>query len=84
MPPWMELKVRTAPSASQGIYKEVKENRYDLMILGAGSEVFSHHYLFGALADILIEEVDCSMLIVRRFQPEAAIWLQKRIRRLEV
>jgi len=28
--------------------------------------------------------VDCSMLIVRRFQPEAAIWLQKRIRRLEV
>ncbi len=84
MPPWMELKVRTAPSASQGIYKEVKENSYDLMILGAGSEVFSHHYLFGALADILIEEVDCSMLIVRRFQPEAAIWLQKRIRRLEV
>ncbi len=84
MPPWMELKVRTAPSASQGIYKEVKENRYDLMILGAGSEVFSHHYLFGALADILIEEVECSMLIVRRFQPEAAIWLQKRIRRLEV
>jgi hypothetical protein len=27
--------------------------------------------------------VDCSLLIVRRYQPEAAIWLDNRLRKLE-
>jgi amino acid transporter len=84
IPDWMEIKVIPSSSVSHGIVKETNRGQYDLMVIGAGVEVFSHHYLFGALNDILIEEVNCSMLIVRRYRPEAAIWLTDRVRRLEV
>jgi hypothetical protein len=40
--------------------------------------------LFGTLDDILVETVTCSMLIVRHYQPEAVVWLNKRIHQLEV
>jgi len=84
IPSWMTVKVSPAASVSQGIYHETLIGNYDLMIIGAGMEVFSHRYLFGALNDALIEEISCSMLIVRRYQPEAAIWIRNRIRKLEV
>jgi len=84
IPDWLEIKNKPAPSISAGIFQELKEVNYDLMIIGAGSEVFAHRYLFGALNDVIIENVDCSILIVRRYQPEAAIWLRRQIRQLEV
>lgn len=84
IPEWLEIKNTPAPSISAGIYQEIKEGAYDLMIIGAGSEVFSHRFLFGALNDAIIENVDCSILIVRRYQPEAAVWLRRQIRQLEV
>lgn len=84
LPEWMNIKVSSSSSTSEGILAETKNEHYDLMIIGAGNEVFSHQYLFGALCDILIEEVDCSMLIVRHYQSEAVIWLNSRLRRLEV
>jgi nucleotide-binding universal stress UspA family protein len=80
----MNIKVIPSSSVSDGIVQETKHGKYDLMIIGAGVEVFSRHSLFGALNDILIEEIDCSMLVVRRYRPEAAIWLTDRVRRLEV
>ena len=84
IPGWLEIKVQPASSISEGIYQETETGQYDLLIIGAGSEVFSHRYLFGAVNDALIEEVNCSMLIVRKYQPEAAIWFRNRIRKLEV
>jgi len=68
---------------SNGILDEARAGNYDLLMIGAGSEAFSHKYLFGSLNDALIEEVDCSMLIVRRYQPEATLWLRNRMRVLE-
>jgi len=84
IPDWMDIKVKPASSISEGILQELKENQYDLMITGAGSEVFSYRYLFGAVNDRIIENINCSILIVRRYQAEAAIWLRRRIRQLEV
>jgi len=84
VPGWLKIKVIPASSISEGIYQETEENHYDLLIIGAGSEVLSHRYLFGAINDALIEDVNCSMLIVRRYQPEAAIWIRNRIKRMEV
>jgi amino acid transporter/nucleotide-binding universal stress UspA family protein len=83
IPEWLDIKVKPASSVSEGIYQEAEAGQYDLMIIGAGSEVLSHRYLFGAVNDALIEEVTCSMLIVRKYQPEAAIWIRNRIRTLE-
>ena len=83
IPTWMEIKVVETQLVSDGILTECEKGHYDLLMIGAGSEAFSHEYLFGSLNDILIEEVDCSMLIVRRYQPEATLWLRNRIRALE-
>ncbi len=83
IPPWLEIKVSETQSVCQGILAECKSGDYDLMMIGAGSEAFSHEYLFGSLNDALIEDVNCSMLIVRRYQPEATLWLRNRIRVFE-
>ncbi len=63
--------------------KEVKRTQCDLLIIGAAEEVFSPHYIFGKLNDALIEEVDCSILIVRRFEPGTALWFRQRIKDIE-
>jgi basic amino acid/polyamine antiporter, APA family len=83
VPDWMDIQVRPAPSASEGIQQAVKAGNYDLLMIGAGGDVFSYHTIFGTLNDILIETVDCSVLIVRHYQPEAVLWLNKRIHQLE-
>ena len=82
-PDWMDVQVRPAPSANEGIQQAVKAGNYDLLVIGAGGDVFSYHTIFGTLNDILIETVGCSVLIVRHYQPEAVLWLNKRIHQLE-
>jgi len=84
VPDWLEIQVKPAASVSEGIRQAVEARHYNLMIIGAGGDVFSHRTLFGALNDILIDTVDCSMVIVRHYQPEAVVWLNKRIHQLEV
>ncbi len=83
IPTWMDIKVVQTAFMSNGILDEARAGNYDLLMIGAGSEAFSHKYLFGSLNDTLIEEVDCSMIIVRRYQAEASLWLRNRMRVLE-
>lgn len=83
IPDWLDIQVKPALSASEGIQKEIQDGGYDLVIIGAGGDVFSYQTIFGELDDILVESVSCSMLIARHYQPEAAMWLNKRIHRLE-
>ena len=83
MPPYIRLKTVASPSVVEGILSETESQQYDLMIIGASEEVFSSKYVFGALNDALIEDVTCSMLIVRRYQPETALWFRQRIKRIE-
>jgi nucleotide-binding universal stress UspA family protein len=80
----MEIKVMETQSVSKEILTECEKGQYDLLMIGAGSEAFSHRYLFGSLNDVLIEKVSCSMLIVRRYQPEATLWLRNRFRAIEI
>ena len=84
VPDWLEISVKSAPAVSEGIQQTVQAGHYDLLIIGAGGEVFSYRSLFGTLNDILIDSIDCSMLIARHYQPEALIWLNKRIHQIEV
>lgn len=83
IPDWMTLKVASSSSVSEGIIRALDAGGYDLMIIGAGAEVFSPRTLFGNLVDGIIEEVDCSILITRHYQPEAVAWLNNRLRQLE-
>jgi nucleotide-binding universal stress UspA family protein len=83
IPSWMDIDVHPSSSLSEGIIKTVEQGHYDLIVIGAGVETISQRFLFGALNDQLIEDVNCSMLIVRRYLPEAIIWLNNRLKRLE-
>ena len=83
MPPYIRLKTVASASVVEGILSETESHAYDLMIIGASENVFSPKYMFGALNDALIEDVTCSMMIVRRYQPETALWFRQRIKRIE-
>lgn len=83
IPDWMDIKIKTAYSVHEGIQKEINKSGYDFLIIGAGGDVSSFQTVFGDLDDILVESVTCSMLIARHYQPEAALWLNERIHRLE-
>jgi len=83
MPENLEIKVLVVESVADGILREAQEGQYDLLIMGAGEEVLSPDRMLGKLNDYLIEEVPCSMLVVRRYQGVGRLWLSKQIKRIE-
>lgn len=83
IPHHLTARIAPAPGVVEGILAEIGRNPYDLMIIGAAEEVFSANTLFGKLNDALIDAVPCSMLIVRRYQPEAVLWLRHQMKRME-
>jgi len=83
VPPYMELKVEAVTSVFEGILEETKRGNYDLMIIGAAEEVLSPEQIFGTLNDSLLEEAECSILVVRQYQPTGTIWLHKQLKKIE-
>jgi amino acid transporter/nucleotide-binding universal stress UspA family protein len=80
---YLTTRVEAASNVLDGIVAETRRVPYDLMIIGAAEEVFSANYIFGKLNDALIDEVSCSMLIVRRYQPDTALWIRHQIKQIE-
>jgi amino acid transporter/nucleotide-binding universal stress UspA family protein len=83
VPHRLAIEILRSESVVEGIVQATKQNHYDLVIIGASGEVFSHKYLFGRINDELIDTVDCSLLIVRRYQPEALAWLRQQVKSIE-
>lgn len=83
LPEFLTTLVLPANNVLDGIVAETQRVPYDLMIIGASEEVFSPDYTFGKLNDALIDEVSCSMLIVRRYQAEPALWIRHQIKQIE-
>ncbi len=83
LPEYMTTLVMPASNVLDGIIAETKRVPYDLMIIGASEEVFSSEYIFGKLNDALIDEVSCSMLIVRHYMAEPALWFRHQIKQIE-
>ncbi len=83
IPSYIETRIVLSNNVMEGIAEETEKSHFDLMIIGAAEEVFSPHYIFGKLNDALVEEISCSILIVRRYQPGTALWFRKRIKKIE-
>ena len=83
VPSYLHLKTILSNDVLDGIVRETEKNRYDLMIIGASEQVYSPEYIFGKLNDALIEEVACSVLVVRKYQPQTAIWFRQHIKQIE-
>lgn len=83
IPPYLRIKTILSNDVLAGIVEETEKNPYDLLIIGASEEVYSPSYIFGKLNDALIEEVACSILVVRKHQPQTALWFRQQIKQIE-
>ena len=83
MPDYLNTRIRSAQNIVEGVVEETEEHAYDLLIIGASEEVYSPQYVFGKMNDVLVEEITCSMLVVRHYLAEPALWLRQQIKQIE-
>jgi nucleotide-binding universal stress UspA family protein len=82
MPANFNLKVVESAKLIEGIMQEIKQENCDLLIIGASEEWAMQTRLFGSVDDWIAEKVDCSVLMVRRFEPVAMAWIKLQVKRL--
>jgi CIC family chloride channel protein len=61
-------RVVQAATVVQGIREEAQHG-YDLLIIGASEEGFLRNWLFGSIPDTIADDVPCSVLLVREYEP---------------
>lgn len=77
-------RVAHAETVTQGVLDELHRQRYDLLVMGASEEWGSGTRLFGSVDDWIIEHVEnCSVLLVRRYEPVAIHWIRRYWKRFE-
>lgn len=82
----LRLTSRVAPAESviQGVLEELRRQDYDLLVMGASEEWGTGARLFGSVDDWIIEHVEnCSVLLVRQYEPAALHWLRRRLKKME-
>ncbi|MCB0078859.1 MAG: amino acid permease [Anaerolineales bacterium] len=68
--PDVEFLVRQDDNVIDGIQAQIQAQNYDLLIIGASRESTLRRVLFGSIPDIVADNANCSVLMVRRYQPE--------------
>ncbi len=63
-------RVQKSDSVTGGIDAFLQQNRFDLTIIGASREWTVRQVLFGAIPDVVADQVDHSVLMVRRYVPD--------------
>jgi len=74
-------KIVQADTIVKGVAAEAREN-YDLVIMGASEEWFLKSWLFGSIPDKIAESVPCSVLMVRKYEPELISRMRRVIKRI--
>ncbi len=62
--------VQQADSVTEGIGTTMDETDYDFVIIGASREWTLRQVLFGSIPDVVADQADCSVLMVRRYVPD--------------
>jgi len=65
----VDYRVQPANSATSGVDAAVPASDSDLVIIGASHEWTVRQVLFGSIPDIVADQADCSVLMVRRYMP---------------
>ena len=66
----IRYQVRESESVTEGIEAALADNGYDLTIIGASREWSVRQVLFGSIPDVIADQADCSVLMVRRYVPD--------------
>lgn len=84
IPPRVSVSVALSGSVIEWVLAETKRQQYDLLVMGASEEWGSGTLLFGSVDDWIIEHVEnCSVLLVRRYEPVELHWIRRRIKTLQ-
>jgi hypothetical protein len=62
---------------------ETARQQPDLIVMGASEEWASQTRLFGSVDDWIVDNVPCSVLLVRRYEPAAIAWIRRQAKRIE-
>jgi nucleotide-binding universal stress UspA family protein len=66
----VEYVVRESESVTEGIESALGSTDYDLIIIGASHEWSIRQVLFGSIPDVIADQAQCSVLMVRRYVPD--------------
>jgi nucleotide-binding universal stress UspA family protein len=82
VPEHLYVKAVCEDTIRSGILREATHSRYDLVVLGAALARDLESELFGSLTDAIAEALPTSVLLVRRYEPEAAMWLRRQVKEM--
>lgn len=80
MPENLEIRTVFAKNVQLGVLKTARTGKMNLIVLGASEEYALNTRLFGEVDDWIADESPCSVLLVRRYEPDAVSWLRRRIK----
>ncbi len=85
IPKEVALSLKRNNSVIDGILAASVQNAdqkgYDLISIGASEEWFLKDLLFGSIPDRVANKASCSVLLVRRYEPEPVSWLRRILRK---
>jgi len=77
VPRRIHTRVACVDSVPGGILAETARQPADLIVLGASEEWASQTRLFGSIDDWIVDQVKCSALLVRRYEPAPIAWIRR-------
>jgi len=83
VPSRFTTRLAQAGDVADGILEETARQPYDLVVVGASEEWSVRTQLFGTVDDQITEQIACSVLLVRRYEPAAISWIKRRIKLIE-
>jgi APA family basic amino acid/polyamine antiporter len=80
VPPYITMRVARSESVPEGVLQELREHRYDLVVMGAAVASTLQTDLFGSMTDSIAEQIPCSVLLVRHDEPVVVNWVRRRVK----
>jgi nucleotide-binding universal stress UspA family protein len=86
VPEEIVFRLKCRESVADGILEEATESdeEYDLIVIGASEEWFLQDLLFGSIPDQVANNVSCSVLMVRKYEPAPVSWFRRAMKRIGV
>jgi CIC family chloride channel protein len=86
IPQKVTFSLKCCDSVVEGILAEAsaqteEQAGHDLIAIGASEEWFLRNLLFGSIPDQVTDGADCSVLMVRKYEPAPVSWLRRMIKR---
>lgn len=82
VPENLRVKVVAEADIQAGTLREVAEQQYDLVVMGAALAHSLKSNMFGSLTDAVAEALPTSVLLVRRHEPGAVTWVRRQVKEI--